>query len=171
MIKQLRIVTILLISLMLVPTVSSVAASKLSEVVIVGSIDPSLGYDEIVNGTTTFIVARKPEIIKRGGFHNITKYERKLVRVEASLDTPGACFDDLTGKYYILNMTCQSYDLTVPDPNGTVTVFSNMVFKGTGSNPKSRVIIHPDCTSQSILHVKGQADGDPLCETSYCNHI
>jgi hypothetical protein len=35
-----------------------------------------------------------------------------------------------------------------------------MVFQGTGWNPKSKIILHPDGTSQSILHVKGQASGD-----------
>ena len=156
----LRIVAILLISLMLIPTVPSVAASKLNKVVVVGSIDPSLGYDEIVNGTTTFRVARTRPVSERTFYHNVTKFEWKHSSVEASPETPGSYYDNLTGKYYCDTLVAEPYELTVPDPSGKVTVFSNMVFQGTGWNPKSKRILHPDGTSQSILHVKGQRSGD-----------
>jgi hypothetical protein len=156
----LKTVTFLIIVLMLSPSVLATPSSA-NKIVVVGSVDPQTGYDEIVNGTTTFIVARKPNIVEKTRYHNITRFVWKFVRVEASPEVPGACYDKLTGKYYFDNVTRQSYDLTVPDPNGTVTVFSNMVFKGTGWNAKSKIIIHPDGISQSVLHVKGQADGDP----------
>ena len=155
-----RIVPILLISLMLIPMVSSVASSQLNKVVVVGSIDPSLGYDEIVNGTTTFHVARTRPVSKRTFYHNVTKFEWKRSPVETSPETPGSYYDNLTGKYYYDTLVAEPYELTVPDPSGKVTVFSNMVFQGTGWNPKSKRILHPDGTSQSILHVKGQASGD-----------
>lgn len=156
----LRVVAILLISLMLIPAVSSVAASGLNKVVIVGSIDPSLGYDEIVNGTTTFHVARTRPVSERTFYHNVTKFEWKHSSVEVPPETPGSYCDNLTGKYYCDTLVAEPYELTVPDPSGKVTVFSNMVFQGTGWNPKSKRILHPDGTSQSILHVKGQASGD-----------
>jgi len=72
----------------------------------------------------------------------------------------GSHYDNLTGKYCYDTFVAEPYELTVPDPSGKVTVFSNMVFQGTGWNPKSKTILHPDGTSQSILHVKGQASGD-----------
>jgi hypothetical protein len=118
----LKTVTFLIIALMLSPSVLATPPSA-NKIVVVGSVDPQLGYDEIVNGTTTFIVARKPKIVEKMGYHNITRFEWKSVRVEASPEVPGACYDKLTGKYYFDNVTRQSYDLTVPDPNGTVTVF------------------------------------------------
>jgi hypothetical protein len=153
----LRIVTILLVSLMLIPTVSSVAASNLNKVVVVGSIDPTLGYDVVVNGTTTFRVARSQPVSKGTFYHNVTRFEWKHSSIEVSPETP----DNLTGKYYYDTLVAEPYNLTVPDPSGKVTVFSNMVFQATGWNPKSKTILHPDGSSQSILHVKGQADGDP----------
>jgi len=145
---------------MLIPTASSIAASKLTKVVVVGSIDPSLGYDEIVNGTTTFHVARTRPVSERTFYHNITKFEWKNSPVETSPETLGSYYDNLTGKYYCDTLVAEPYELTVPDPSGKVTVFSNMVFQGTGWNPKSKRILHPDGMSQSILHVKGQASGD-----------
>lgn len=129
-----KIVTFLLILLMVIPSVLATDFSA-NKIVVVGSIDSQLGFDEIVTGTTTFIVARKPKLVEKTGYHNVTKFEWN-------------------------NMTYHSYDVTVPDPSGIVTIFSNMVFKCTGWNPKSKVVIHPDGTTQSILHVKGQADGD-----------
>jgi hypothetical protein len=171
----LRIVTILLVSLMLIPTVSSVAASNLNKVVVVGSIDPALGYDVVVNGTTTFRVARSQPVSKGTFYHNVTRFEWKRSPVETSPETPGSYYDNLTGKYYYDTLVAEPYNLTVPDPSGKVTVFSNMVFQGTGWNPKSKIILHPDGTSQSILHVKGQASGDPsarylvvtICNSKY----
>jgi len=157
----LRIVTVLLISLMLIPAVSSVAASNSNKVVVVGSIDPSLGYDEIVNGTTTFHVARTRPVSERTFYHNVTKFEWKYHSVEAFPEALGSYYDNLTGKYYYDTLVAEPYEFTVPDPSGKVTVFSNMVFQGTGWNPKSKTILHPDGTSQSILHIKGQANGDP----------
>ena len=35
-----------------------------NRIVVVGSIDPQLGYDEFVNRTATFIAALKPKMLK-----------------------------------------------------------------------------------------------------------
>lgn len=157
----LRIVAILLVSLMLIPTVFGTTALRLNKVVVVGSIDSSLGYDEIVNGTTTFLVARSRPVSERTFYHNVTKFEWKHSSVEVSPEMLGSYYDNLTGKYCYDTLVAEPYQLAVPDPTGKVTVFSNMVFQDTGWNPKSKTILHPDGTSQSILHVKGQASGDP----------
>lgn len=157
----LRIVTILLICLVLIPTVFSVAASKSNNVVVVGSIDSSLGYDEIVNGTTTFLVARSPPVLEKTFYHNVTKFGWKNCSIAASPEMLDSYYDNLTGKYCCDILVAEPYELTVPDPSGKVTVFSNMVFQGTGWNPKSKTVLHPDGTAQSVLHVKGQASGDP----------
>ncbi|PIX31800.1 hypothetical protein COZ60_02585 [Candidatus Bathyarchaeota archaeon CG_4_8_14_3_um_filter_42_8] len=84
----LRIVAILLVSLMLIPTVFGTTALRLNKVVVVGSIDPSLGYDEIVNGTTTFLVARSRQVSERTFYHNVTKFEWKHSSVEVSPEMP-----------------------------------------------------------------------------------
>jgi len=86
----LRIVAIFLISLVLIPTVSSVATANSNKVIIVGSIDPSLGYDEIVNETTTFHVARTRPVSERTFYHTVTKFEWKHHFVEVSPETVGS---------------------------------------------------------------------------------
>jgi hypothetical protein len=108
----LRTVAILLISLILIPVVSSATALKLNKVVIIGSIDPSLGYDEIVNGTTTFHVARTRPIPERTFYHNVTKSKWKHSSVEVSPEMPGSHYDNLTGKYY-----CDTHVGGVSPPN------------------------------------------------------
>lgn len=130
-----------LIGILLTPTVYAEFSNR-KKVIVIGTENPPLGYDEIVNGTTTFIVAREPNIVNKTGYHNITKFMWRSTRVEASPEILGAYYDKSTRKYYFDNVTLQSYDVTVPDPSGTVTVFSNMVFKGTCWNPKSKAVIH-----------------------------
>jgi len=160
--KLLTVITLSLIMLMLMPTVLEATATlTTTRIIIVGSIDPSLGYDEIVNGTTTFLVARNRPTSKRTFYHNVSRFEWKLASVEAPPETPGSYYDNLTGKYHYDILIAEPYELTVPDPSGKVTVFSNTIFQNTGSTPKTKTILHPDGTSQSILCVAGQTSDDP----------
>lgn len=155
-----KAIAMLLILLMLAPVVSVAATPKPDKTIVVGSVDPSLGYDEIVNGTTTFLVARRQPVPHKTFCHNVTKSSWKTSRVEASPNVLGSYYDNSTGKYYFDNSTEESSTLSVPDPSGRVTVFSNTIFLNSAWNPKSKGVLHPDGTSQSLLIVKGQATFD-----------
>jgi len=93
--QLLTVITLSLIMLMLTPTVLETTATlTTTRITIVGSIDPFLGYDEIVNGTTTFLVARNRPISKRAFYHNVSKFEWKLSSVETSPEMLGSYYDN-----------------------------------------------------------------------------
>src|SRR4030042_961320 len=155
-----KVMAMLLILLMLIPVVSVATILESNKTVVVAFIDPSLGYDEIVNGTTTFLVARRPPVSHGTFYHNVTKFNWKTSRVEASPNVLGSYYDRRTGEYYFDTSIEDPYTLSVPDPSGRVTVFSNTIFRNTAWNPMSKAVLHPDGTSQSLLIVKGQANCD-----------
>jgi hypothetical protein len=135
--RTLCLIAIVMLCILMIPAIEPVlAVSGTPHIVTVGSIDPALGYDTIINGTTIFHVARHVRPVEGVFYHNVAEDETEMLNLQSST-------------------------LTVPDPAGRVTVWSNMVFLGTGWNAKSKSVVHPDGTSQSILHVSGQANGDP----------